>query len=89
MAGRVPHELEFGDQRRVRAYFQRVIRQRSVRATGTGIREFHRRAVAESIVRDLRESGREGLAIVRELERSYTGEMDEALIDEYRQVLCG
>jgi len=89
MAERVPNEIGPIEQARVRAYFWRVIRQRSVRAKGTGIREFHERAIAESIVRDLRESGREGSAIVRELELSCVVGKVPALVDEYRQALCG
>ncbi|GEM_PF-1532528 len=89
MIGRVPNEIGPVDQRRVRAYFWRVIRQRSVRAKGAGVREFHQRAIAESLVRDLRESGREGSAIVRELELSCVVGQAPALVDEYRQALCG
>ena len=74
-------------RRRAEAYFSAVLRRSTVR--GMAGARAAARLVAASVVADLREGGRDELAIWRELERGWGARLPNDLLEEYRLRLCG
>ena len=87
MSGGMEGSLDPQRRRRVEAYFSAVVRRRTVR--GSAGPRATARFVAAAVVQDLREAGRDGLAIWRELERGWKGRIPADLLEEYRVLLCG
>ncbi len=81
--------LDARDYSRMRAYFWAVIRRRSVRDRERGMKPFRDRIVVQSIIDDLRESGRDAEGIARELELSVAGCVSPDVVAEARFRLCG
>lgn len=55
-------------RRRVKAYFDAVVRRASARATGPGVREYRLKVMAASVAADLRASGADGERISDEVD---------------------
>lgn len=73
-------------RRRVAAYFGAVARRRVLRGhAGTSAAA---RLVAEAVVADLIESGRDAASVADELERGWGQSLPRGIIDEYRHRLC-
>lgn len=72
--------------RRAESYFMAVVRRRMVRSRGAT--RAVSRMMAESIVDDLRRSGRTADDIWRELERGWGETLPEDVLEEYRVRLC-
>ena len=73
--------------RRAEAYYAAVVRRRTVR--GSAGPRAAARFVLTAVVADLREAGRDGLAIWQELERGWGERMPADVLEEYRLRLCG
>ena len=73
--------------RRAEAYFSAVVRRRTVR--GSAGPRATARFIAAAVVQDLREAGRDGSAIWRELERGWRERIPADVLEEYRLLLCG
>lgn len=71
---------------RVRRYFSAVVRRRLVRRCGGS--PAAGRVVAEAVVADLLDSGREGSDIVELLVRDWADRLPSDVIDEWRTRLC-
>jgi len=74
-------------QRRAEAYFSACVRRETARG-GAGPRAAAR-LVAEAVVEDLLQAGRDRAAAWRELERGWSERLPEDLLEEYRVRLCG
>lgn len=79
--------LATGTKKRAEAYFSAVVRRRAVRS-GQPPRAAARFVVA-AVVADLRDSGRDGVAIWEALERGWNDSIPSDVLDEYRLELCG
>ncbi len=75
------------EQMRARAYFDAVIRRRSVRRGQPARAAAH--YVAAAVVEDLRAAGRDGRAIWAELDRGWRDSVPSDVLEEYRLRLCG
>lgn len=75
------------DVRRMEAYYWEVVRRRTIRGAA-GSRAVAR-VVAEAVVADLRETGRDGAAIFDQLRRGWSERIPADLLEEYRISLCG
>ena len=73
--------------RRVEAYFQAVVRRRSVRRSGSP--RAAARFVLATVVADLAACGRSGSDIWTELERGWAATLPAEVLEEYRLQLCG
>lgn len=74
-------------RRRAEAYFSACVRRVTVRG-GAG-RRATARLVAEAVVADLLEAGRDSATTWRELERGWRERLPDDLLEEYRVRLCG
>lgn len=75
------------DIRRMEAYFSEIVRRRAMRGAA-GPRAVAR-IVAEAVVADLRETGRDEKAIFDHLRRGWSERIPADLLEEYRISLCG
>jgi len=75
------------DVRRIEGYFWEVVRRRTIRGAA-GPRAVAR-VVAEAVVADLRETGRDGASIFDQLCRGWSERIPPDLLEEYRVSLCG
>lgn len=75
------------DRRRAEAYFSEVVRRRTVRGSA-GSRAVAR-LVAEAVVEDLRQTGRDGHAVFDQLTRGWSDRLPADVLEEYRLRLCG
>ncbi len=71
--------------RRARAYFWAVVRRGLVREAGSPATA---RMVLESVVADLKASGRDGAEVWRELQTGWRGKVPGEVLEEYRARLC-
>lgn len=71
--------------RRARAYFWAVVRRGLVREAGSPATA---RMVLESVVADLRASGRDSAEVWRELQTGWVGKVPGEVLEEYRVRLC-
>jgi len=74
-------------KRRSQAYFSAVVRRSTVR--GSAGTRATARFVAAAVVADLREGGRDGTEIWRELQRGWGERLPGDVLEEYRMALCG
>ena len=72
---------------RIDAYFSEVVRRRTLRGAA-GPRAVAR-VIAEAVVADLRETGRDGTSIFDHLRRGWSERLPPDLLEEYRISLCG
>lgn len=75
------------DRRRLAAYFREVVRRRTMHGAA-GPRAVAR-VVAQAVVEDLRQTGRDGSAIFDHLRRGWSDRIPPDVLEEYRATLCG
>lgn len=79
----VPHRAL---SRRVESYFRTVLARRLAKdRSGSRAKS---RLIAASVVADLRESGRESVAVWDELQRGWAGMIPDDVLEEFRTQLC-
>lgn len=78
-------EWSLAVDRRVAAYFVAVIRRRVVRS---GSARACARLMADTVITELRGTGRSPEAVWTELERGWRGTIPEDVLEEYRARLC-
>lgn len=74
-------------RRRAQAYFSAVVQRAAVR--GSAGPRATARLIADAVVADMRETGRDGQTIWRELERGWGRRLPCDVLEEYRLQLCG
>jgi len=71
---------------RLRRYFDRVVNAHIVRRPDAG--RAAARIMAATVVAELRETGRDDVAVLHELERGWAGRIPVDILEEFRARLC-